>query len=358
MRIGILSMQRVNNYGSFFQALSLKSILEELGHIVEFIDIKPGEIYDGAVFLDTGKKDWTNEQFVNFRKRRDEIISKHAKEYLDLKEEKNYSNNYEFAIIGSDEVFNCIGNGNIGFTTQLFGDNVSNYTITYAASCGHIDYEQIKKYNLQNNVYNALQQLRNISVRDKNTLEFVEKILKQKPSENLDPVFIYDFQKYEKGNNTFNKKNYMIIYSYDYRLCNKKEVEKIKDFAKKKNLKTIGLGLYQPWCDENVNVTPFELLQYFKNADYVVTDTFHGAVFSIKYNKQFAGISRTSNKYKFNDLLKRLSLESQNLTNIESLDSVLQNKIDYDTVNKIISEETEKSISYLKGELFKAQNKE
>ncbi|MGM9534772.1 MAG: hypothetical protein ACI3VR_05945, partial [Intestinibacter sp.] len=40
MKIGIISMQRIKNYGSFLQAFSLKKTLEELGAEVEFIDYK------------------------------------------------------------------------------------------------------------------------------------------------------------------------------------------------------------------------------------------------------------------------------------------------------------------------------
>ena len=357
MKTGILSMQRVNNYGSFFQALSLKSILEELENTVEFIDIKPGKIYEGIKYTDTGTKNWDNQEFVDFRRKRNEIISNYAKKYLELTDEKNYKNDYDFAIIGSDEVFNCIGNGDIGFTPQLFGENVSKYTITYAASCGHTTYKQIEENNLKEDIKKSLECLKNISVRDKNTLQFVKNILEIEAKENLDPVFIYDFDKY-LPKEEFKVKDYIVIYSYDYRLCNENEVKAIKDFANKHGLKTIGVGLYQPWCDENINVTPFELLNYFKHANYVITDTFHGAVFSIKYNKQFVGLSRTSNCYKFNDLLTRFNLNSQNITDIKLLESVLKNKINYESVNRFIETETKKSREYIKNELEKARKKE
>lgn len=349
-------MQRVKNYGSFLQALSLKNLLEEWGNSVEFIDIKSGQLYKGREYTDRGTKDWSNQEFVNFRKKREEIILEYGKKYLGLQDVQNLNNDYEFAIIGSDEVFNCIGNGNIGFTTQLYGENVSKYTITYAASCGHTTYEQIKENGLDKEVKRALQELRNISVRDKNTLNFVNNILDMNVKnvvENIDPVFIYDFEKY-LPNKKIQEKDYIIVYSYDYRLCNDKEVKAIKEFAISNNLKTIGLGLYQPWCDENINVTPFELLNYFKNARYVITDTFHGAVFSIKYNKQFVGISRTSNSYKFEDLLNRFGVMSQKIDEMENLEKVINNKIDYDVINKFIKLETEKSKKYLKNELDNA----
>lgn len=354
MRTGILSMQRVNNYGSFFQALSLKNIIEELGHTVEFIDIKPGNVYKGIEYADRGTKDWNNQEFVEFRKKRNEIISTYAKKYLGLSEENNFKNDYDFAIIGSDEVFNCIGNGDIGFTPQLFGKDVSKYTITYAASCGHTTYEQIEENNLKGTIEEALSCLKNISVRDKNTHQFVKNIIAKEASENVDPVFIYDFDKFI-SQEELKLRDYIVIYSYDYRLCNEKEVKVIKEFAHKHGLKTIGLGLYQPWCDENINVTPFELLNYFKHASYVITDTFHGAVFSIKYNRQFVGLARFNNCYKFNDLLERFHVGSQNIVDIEQLENVINNKIDYERVNQFIERETKKSRQYLKNELEKAQ---
>lgn len=42
-RVGILSMQRIYNYGSFLQAFGLKSLLESLGCDVQFVDYEPGE---------------------------------------------------------------------------------------------------------------------------------------------------------------------------------------------------------------------------------------------------------------------------------------------------------------------------
>ncbi len=275
---------------------------------------------------------------------------------MGLTDEKNFNNDYDFAIIGSDEIFNCIGNGNIGFTQQLFGKDVSNYTITYAASCGHTTYDQIRKYHLEEKVKEGLECLKNISVRDKNTYHFVEKILNNddKIVENLDPVFIYDFRKY-MPKIQINETKYIIIYSYDYRLCKENEVKYIKEFASKNGLKTIGLGLYQPWCDKNINVTPFELLEYFKHADYVITDTFHGAVFSIKYNKKFVGISRSSNANKFNDLLSRFGLEERNIKEMDTLKKIIKEDIDYQPINEYIKVETNKSKQYIKTELEKAE---
>ena len=50
MTIGLLSMQRVKNYGSFWQAYCLKKLIEKQQNVVEFIDIIPGEEATRTVF--------------------------------------------------------------------------------------------------------------------------------------------------------------------------------------------------------------------------------------------------------------------------------------------------------------------
>lgn len=209
---------------------------------------------------------------------------------------------------------------------------------------------------MEETVKEGLLTLKKISVRDKNTYCFVENIMKSNENivENLDPVFIYDFKKYIPKMQ-INEDRYIVIYSYDYRLCNENEVKYIKEFASENGLKTIGLGLYQPWCDKNINVTPFELLEYFKRADYVITDTFHGAVFSIKYNKKFIGISRSSNANKFDDLLFHLHLEERKIKDMHKIQEIMDKDIQYELINQFIKQETDKSKKYIKTELEKAK---
>ena len=95
-------------------------------------------------------------------------------------------------------------------------------------------------------------------------------------------------------------------------------------------------GLYQSWCDKNISADPFEILGYVKNARYVVTDTFHGSVFSIKYKKTFAVLIRDSNKEKLSDLLSRFGLENHNLVVVSDLPSILQMPIHSENIDKII----------------------
>lgn len=78
----------------------------------------------------------------------------------------------------------------------------------------------------------------------------------------------------------------------------------------------ISIGHYFSWCDEVVIPTPFEVLAYFKGASYIITDTFHGSVFSIKFNKEFCTIVRDMNSNKLVSLLKQFGLENRIVTDM------------------------------------------
>lgn len=96
--------------------------------------------------------------------------------------------------------------------------------------------------------------------------------------------------------------DYVIVYAYSGRITDE-ETAAIQEFAHKRGKKTLFIGVRQAFTDEYICVDPFTMLAYFINADYVITDTFHGTVFSIKYQIPFTTIIRESNKEKLSDLL-------------------------------------------------------
>lgn len=357
MKIGILSMQKVQNYGSFLQAYSLKSKIEELGHSCEFIDIKPGRVLDCNKKLELDKKNKLNIvkkldrhifkriDHIIFKKKRSNLFNNKLFYQLGI-EENNYDKKFDVIIIGSDEVFNCTQDAKWGFSKQLLGEGLNSKKIfTYAASCGFTTYEKLKELNIDKEVKNALKFINTFSVRDKNTYKFVKKLTNKEPQYNLDPVLIGNFEKCIP-NITF-KQEYILIYGYDNRINDLNEIEAIKKFAKNRNLKIISAGFYQRWCDQNILVNPFELLSYVKNAKYIITDTFHGTIFSIKLNKKFATIIRDSNREKVFDLLKRFNLENREVTDLKKLDSIITEDINYSNINEFIEMETNKSLKYL-----------
>ncbi len=361
MKIGILTMQRVINYGSFLQAFALKAILEDMGHECSFIDIEPGKkIIKNykktniiTIFTFIAKR--LDKNFLN-RIKHQFFIKARKKRYhneffpiLGLNKEPNYKSSYDAIVIGSDEVFNCTQNVSWGFAKTLLGEGLdSELIITYAASCGHTTLENLEEYNIYKEAKVAMSNLKVISVRDSNTKQFANRLTDKVIYEHLDPTLLYDFKPLLPD--LVFKKRYLLVYSYDGRLNDKETITKIKEFAEKEKMNVICIG-YQSWCNKNILCNPFELLSYFMGADYIVTDTFHGTVFSIKYNKQFATIVRDSNKQKVLDILNRFNLNKRLVSSLSSIEQILLTPIYYNDICKIIERQKELTYKYFEENL-------
>lgn len=361
--VGIMSMQRIRNYGSFLQAYGLKKTVENLGYGVEFVDYE----YEKAIRTSEKKniflKIISNINIVQYIRKK-----KILKQYNDLFEQKfipiicKKSNNIrpkdiDCLIIGSDEVFNCLQDYPVGYSRELFGKNYENIPIiSYAASFGQTNYDLLKKYKIDSEIGELLKNFKAISVRDDNSFQTITKLTEIKPNLNLDPVLITNYD--DETIDNVSLKNYIIIYAYPGRLSEKEE-KAIKKFARKHSKKIVSFGMYQRIADIDITVSPFEILSYFKHADFIITDTFHGSIFSLKTHSKFCTIVRngkSGNSNKLIDLLNRLKLEDRIITDIEDLERIYNKKIDYKQTDKILETEKIKSIDYLKKNLGEMEN--
>lgn len=370
-KVGILSMQRIANYGSFLQSYGLKKILEEIGCDVEFVDyhigeplvkngekvgarrklLKASEVFKGAGTLSQ------KFQFLKYKKN-------YAKKYypkLGINENYNYNPRLDVLVIGSDEVFNCVqDNANVGFSPELFGaDNNADRVITYAASFGNTTLKKLEDYNIKEKVAGWLNDIDAVSVRDVNSGKIVENLCGKDISCNLDPVLIYDFiGKCKNIPQKIDDKRYMLLYGYSGRFS-KDECEKIRGFAKKRGLKIFCIGGIQDACDKFIDCDPFSVISYFKNAECIVTDTYHGTIFSVITQRPFVSVIRKSgygNFEKLSDLLCRIGLDERILSDINELERKIDKKPDYISVFNVIEQEREKSYSYLKKQIFQADS--
>lgn len=356
MNIGILSMQEVANYGSFLQAFGLKSTLERLGHNVVFLNIIPGEQLP----------EYKRGRFHKIKLGLSRIICKNPWKqiYYSLLLHKRFNNEFfkelgvekaneervfDVVVIGSDEVFNIAQSSWFGFSPQLFGENINaKKIISYAACCGATTIKKITDLGLYKRVSDLLKSnFDAISVRDVNSFELVKALTGNIPEINIDPVLLYDFSQEVPKTIPHTGTKYMIIYSYPNRMRNPVEIRNIKDYARKNNLKIISMGDYFDWVDEVVTPHPFEVLAYFRDATCIVTDTFHGTIMSIKYNKPFVTYVREMNHNKLYGLLAQFKLTDRIVNDDSSIESVMNQVIDYSAIDFLINTEVEKGIKYL-----------
>lgn len=355
-KVGIMSMQRIANYGSFLQAYALRQLIEKQGHKVEFVDyhIEPPVVKDDA---DNGNKYARKIQkgletfrykapishklaFIKYK----QSFGRKCMPVLGITGEMNYNPELDCLVIGSDEVFNCIQkNSNVGYSLELFGkDNRTKNLITYAASFGNTTLEKLDRYGKKDEIADLLKKFDAISVRDENSRKIIEILTGNKVTYHMDPVLMYDYlhccaeipdlKPLEK---------YLILYAYSGRISDQ-EADWISVYAKKKHFKVYAIGGIQKCADRFIDCSPFEVLAYFQNAEEVITDTFHGSIFSVITHRKFTTLVRKSegnsygNEEKLTDLLERLKLTNRMTVDVKSVDTINDQPIDFTMVNAIL----------------------
>lgn len=371
MTVGIMSMQRILNYGSLMQAYSLKQLIESLGHEVEFVDYHVAPtVYNKKLIKEKIKFAFTNcikkhlpgtkvefflkKKLNRFNEHRERFYSFYMRLGLDRK--YHYRSNVDTLVIGSDEVFNCLQKGNtVGYSLELFGRrNKANRLISYAASFGSTTMEGLEKYEVKDEVTLHLKKFDDLSVRDKNSFDIVKSLTGYSPMIHLDPVLVGNIEDEEWV--PCKEEKFVIVYGY-YKRFSEKECRKILSYAHKKGLNVIALGEEQPLYDKFIECRPDELLSYFKNAAFIITDTFHGTIFSIICHKKFVTIPRKSindiggNTEKLESLLAAFNLTERACYSLEKIDEIVSLPIDYSYVDSIRNKERERTLEYLKKDL-------
>ena len=353
-------MQKVNNFGSVLQSYSLKKIIESLDNEVSFIDIE--KIEDDYVLMKNNADDYSVEsrdaknfwdklskldryalnriKIKQLSNKQTEIFKDFREDVLSIKKEDN-SKKYDVCVIGSDEVFNCNVASSWGFTSQLFGNvRQADEVITYAASCGSTKYENVL-LPVRERIEDTFKGVKAFSVRDDNTYEFVTAMTDKQVNHHLDPVLVGDFD--QELNNTELKlelpMRYCVVYSYYNRIHKPEEIKAIKNFCKKNKLEIVSIGSPQMWIKKHLIADPFQMLKVFQKADFIITDTFHGVIFSAKYADKFAVMARESNKNKLLDLIKRLKLENHLVDTFDDLQKAYSHIVDKQTITSIIQKE-------------------
>lgn len=366
-KVEIISMQQVDNYGSVLQAYSLKKMIESLGFKVFFTDIEKGE--NEKLNLQCAGRDMVrNAACMNYKQRSyRNFMARIRSKFVRMQMQKIFSAfrnaaelnssvldiQYDDCVIGSDEVFNCLQKVEWGFSPQLFGDvKNANNVITYAASCGFTKTEMLSE-ELKSVISEALGKFSAISVRDANTAQFIQSLSSKECVYNLDPVAVGDFTM-ELAQTNLNSKlpsRYCIVYAYSNRINSLEEIQAIKSYCQKRDLKIIAPFGEQEWIALNKPLTPFELLRAFQEAECIITDTFHGTLFGAKFGKRLAILIRESNQNKLGDLTKRLHIENHVVKDVSELEVVLDIDLDKEKIQELLEKEKKKSLDFLQQQL-------
>lgn len=348
MKLGMVTVYQSFNCGSFLQAYALKRTLNKMGHETVFLKNETAQharlsfrLLQAVKYTCLGKFKTAKHLisvYKNFHKAR-RLFSISSR-----------TDNLDAVVYGSDTIWDTTMNYFDSHWKRFFGADFCGKKVAYAASIGAAKLEELL---LREYICEAVRGFDKIAVRDENTLEFVRGVLGNECDalRVVDPTMLLEVSDYDEIAPPCRENGYILFYYFG--VISEKLKKEVREYADKTGKKIVVFGVDDGWADVYVTHDPMQMLSYYKNADLVITNTFHGNVFSLIYNKQF--ISFGSTKPKVRDLLCEFKLSDRLVDDGGDISALLEERIDFTEANELKKEAKVRSLNYLKSAIKKEE---
>lgn len=342
MKIGIVTVYNSQNCGSFLQAYALFKFVDNMGYDVAFaknrISYKTsGFLYKTLIalkYLLIGQKSKAKRIYkttCDFHKIRNKLFKIRTVSKNDI------------CIYGSDTIWDFDNEYFNKEWRHYWGNNFGGRKIAYAPSIGTVANETILN---NSSLCDCIKNFYKVGVRDKNTYSVVSDVFdkERKVEYVIDPTMLMTKEFYEKIASKCEEKDFVLFYYFgriksDY-------MNEVREYAKRNGKKIICFGDNISDVDKQLCFNPLDMMAYYSKADLIITNTFHGNVFSIIFNKPFVNIDE--GKSKVNDLLENFGLSERTIDESSLFNEVTLKEIDYKKVNSILEEKRKSSGDYIK----------
>ena len=380
--IGVITFHFVYNCGALLQTFALQTYLKRVGYDVGiinyvpwyhfnkyspcvnliYIGLKEAKLYKGVIrkiyhfikgFL-CDAANWQNrykdkivqhKKFMYFRKK----YFNETKVYRNLKSLQKRPPIADIYIAGSDQIWNKrITDRKFDPAYFLKFGNGEVVKVSYAAGMKMDEFDEEADYLKQ-----ILNDFACISLREKEYFSKVNDILPQiKVRMDLDPTLLLDRKVYDAiATEVEDKEPYIVTYtmpSYSQR----KTYQYANKLSEKTGLKILDICGDPQYLNKTIPdskvVDPSEFLGYIKKADFVLTNSYHGTIFSIIYNKRFIAFPASETGNRLVDLLEELGLDNRLCYSTNIPVEEYTDRINYDLVEIKLDEYKKKSQDYLK----------
>lgn len=368
-KIATITYHSAYNYGANLQAYALQEFVKKLDKecrydIINLRTKTQKELYK-TPFEKKGIKNIVKRILLLSKKR--ELIDKNKKfedfinQKLNLTKECSCMediirniNKYEYYISGSDQIWN-IKLPDFDYSYYLeFVENAKK--ISYAASFGSKEHKWTEEE--EERVRKDLKSYNAISAREKKSYDQIKRIINDDEKDisiNIDPTMLLDMEEWESiiDNDSLIKGKYIFYYDVKDTKENAILAKKIGKVLKERVVisRYQGIHSYFQKFYKKFNTGPIEFLNLIKNADVIITSSFHGAVFSILFNKPFVVIDGKKDN-RINDLLLNMGFENKSV-DFENYKEVCKDiyNISFEKSEEYLKNERQKSREYLKNNL-------
>ena len=353
MRVGILTFPKSPSHGCSLQMFALYKTLQSMGVEAEIISYSPPHLIHNKVKKERSVKKrisalayklLVKSAEPSFAKFESQLTSYPSRVATTSDELKEIAQRYDRIVVGSDQVWNpAITDGDLNYYLEF--SSLYERNASYAPSFG-IDEVVDKKESITA----LLKNIKYLSVREEQGRKIVEDLTGRRVPIVLDPTMLLPIEEWKKQEiigHKFNKP-YVLYYTIKNSTKLRKYAEK---FAESNGciLVTVGGRIKDKFDSKKhpaFGVGPGELLSLINNAAYVITNSFHGTVFSVLYNKKFKVEYSSDTNSRLINLVKILGLENC-VADVEDT-SYKVPELDYNSVGEKLKKEREESLNFLK----------
>lgn len=303
MKIGILTFHRCINYGSYWQASCLARFLQSFGHEVEILDHQSQRVNLAewkCALQPVLPTPVPVSDYPLYRRKIEKFFE--AFDLLPLSrefslEDPSTMENYDLIVVGSDEVWN-LSHPWYGHYPIFYGEGLkATHLIAYAASFGNYD----SSWRLAPEWTQKLNNFDRISVRDENSQQQIRNALRCESEMVMDPCFLHPIKPSRielpvKG-------PFVAVYGHNF---SNSIIGQIRQWAKNKKTSLVSIGYRNDWADEQwLTAGPYEFASFIAQSEAVITNFFHGCVFSLINSKPFVCETTPYRSHKVEDLIKK-----------------------------------------------------
>lgn len=365
MKIAILTQPICNNYGGILQNYALQTLLERRGHTVTTLNYPVVVGYGSGslrhilsickrtihklmghpevVWIDLATESRKQVELAHLQKA---FLDKHLHLYTicpPITWEQIVGSNFDCFVVGSDQVWRP--RYNTGHLSNLFLDFAEGQKVkrvAYAASLG----TDIWEFDASQTVQCAAlaRQFDTISVREASGVTLCKNYLGVDATHVLDPTLMLDADDYLSlcSGNEHPQGDYIAVYTLDY---TKQKMALLKEVSRQ-----LGCPLHLIGRFIKAGYPSMESwLEGIAQAKYVITDSFHGTVFSIIFQKQFVTLGNAARgNSRFASLFATLGIDKERQCyEADTIVRLLQENIDYNNINKVKDEWKNKSNKFI-----------
>lgn len=366
-QVGIITYHSAYNFGSVLQAYATERAVDMLGHKVTILNYRMNSQYEYYKTIHTNlgikrlakdllyipvlrKYDLRKQRFESF------IASMNlTKEFKEPEDAKEYADSFDVFLSGSDQIWNKHSNELLKVDWKYMNPYLLTFTdkkkISYASSI----------VNMQDNelglISNEIKKFSSVSFREKNSCERMKSVFGIDGTLVADPTLLIDAEHWRTLESDLPKslenQKYILYYALEGIKQTTHVMPELKAFAKKNGLKLVVITPLSPLVNTRgiinaIDSGPQEFLRLIDNAKLVITNSYHGTLFSVNLSTPFYVLRKPDSKdERIPGILQILKLQDRIVNGVNEINNI-ENLPDFETAHNILKDYRRDSAEYMK----------